>query len=107
MHKKFFRFWEKIRNIFCWLFRENQLIFGEIELLNGWHDLALPIDDECCEVTRIKEVWISLDERVSCQPVCCGDDNRNWTYVRICGEEVRVTVDVKTDKVLLKWMILV
>lgn len=89
------------------MFHEHHLIFGEIELLNGRHDLALPIDDECCCVKHIKEVWVSLDEKDCCIPVCSGDDNNNWLFVRICGEEVRVTVDVKTDKVLLKWMILI
>lgn len=107
MQRKFIRFWEKIRNIFCWMFREHHLVFGEIELLNGKHDLALPLDDDCTSVMHVKEVWVSLDERVSCIPVCCGDNSQNWIYVRICGNEIRVTVDVKTDKVLLKWMILI
>lgn len=109
MHKKkFIKFWERIRNIFCWMFREHELVFGEIELLNGRHDLALPIDEDVCHnVKHVKEVWVSLDERCSCVPVCSGDDSQNWVYVRICGEEIRVTVDVRTDKVLLKWMILI
>lgn len=107
MKKRFMKFWEKLRNTFHWLYRDDQLFFGEIELLHGDHDIALPLCEYEVEAADIKEVWVSVDERCSSIPVCGGDDSRNWFNVRVLGSEVRVHCTVNTERVLLKWFILV
>ncbi len=107
MRKRFIKFWDKINNVFHWLFRDDHLFFGEIELLHGRHDLALPLEEYEILPCDIKEVWVSFDDRVSKIPTCCGDDIKNWFTIQVCCDEVRIHTQVNTDKVLLKWFILI
>jgi hypothetical protein len=59
MKKRFIKFWDRIRNVFNWLFKDDLLFFGEIELLYGKHDLEIPLCEYEIEAKCIKEVWAS------------------------------------------------
>jgi hypothetical protein len=102
----FSRFWATVQNTLYWLIREDYLYFGEIELLHGEHGLALPLWEYGICTAEIREVWVSVDDRKCHIPVCCGS-GQNWFSVKIVGDEVRIDAEVNTDKVLLKWFILV
>ncbi len=106
MKSRFFRFWGTFQNTLRWLFWDDYLYFGEIELLHGQHGLALPLGEYDICTSQIREVWVSVDDRKARIPVCCGH-GRNWFSIRIVGHEVRIDAEVNTDKVLLKWFILV